>query len=348
MESSWQRFINNTILRRTVVLVAIIFVLWYVRAVMTEILLTFIFTYLIVHWLRLVQRWLPKLPTAITAVVTYAIIIFLAYVGVTKYMPILINQIVRMVDYVINFSQSNDMTWFTKYITHYVSMSTITTQVRHWVTIGISTLTSVGTFSFSFVMAVILSFFYSIELKQMNGFSRSFLDSNVAGWFFRDLYYFGQKFVNTFGVVLEAQFFIAITNTVITTVCLIVMQMPQIVALSVMVFAFSLVPVAGVIISLIPLCMVGYSTGGIKYIIYILIMIAVIHVIEAYVLNPKFMASRTQLPIFYTFVVLLVGEHFFGVWGLIVGVPIFTFFLDILGVKSFTKSKTNKINLQKL
>lgn len=344
MESSWQRFINNTILRRTVVLVAIIFVLWYVRAVMKEILLTFIFTYLIVHWLRLVQRWLPKLPTAITAVVTYAIIIFLAYVGLTKYMPILINQIVRMVDYVINFSQSNDMTWFTQYITRYVSMPTITTQLRHWVTIGISTLTSVGTFSFSFVMAVILSFFYSIELKQMNGFSRSFLDSNVAGWFFRDLYYFGQKFVNTFGVVLEAQFFIAITNTVITTVCLIVMQMPQIVALSVMVFAFSLVPVAGVIISLIPLCMVGYSTGGIKYIIYILIMIAVIHVIEAYVLNPKFMASRTQLPIF---VVLLVGEHFFGVWGLIVGVPIFTFFLDILGVKSFTKSKTNKINLQK-
>jgi hypothetical protein len=40
-----------------------------------------------------------------------------------------------------------------------------------------------------------------------------------------------------------------------------------------------------------------------------------------------------NLPIFYTFVVLLVGEHFFGVWGLICGVPVFTFLLDILGVK---------------
>ncbi|MCQ2569630.1 MAG: AI-2E family transporter, partial [Limosilactobacillus sp.] len=88
-----------------------------------------------------------------------------------------------------------------------------------------------------------------------------------------------------------------------------------------------------VCISLVPLCMVGYNTGGMRYIIYLLIMIAVIHAIEAYVLNPKFMASRTELPIFYTFVVLLVGEHFFGVWGLLVGVPIFTFFLDILGIK---------------
>ncbi|SII04319.1 Domain of uncharacterised function DUF20 [Mycobacteroides abscessus subsp. abscessus] len=62
-------------------------------------------------------------------------------------------------------------------------------------------------------------------------------------------------------------------------------------------------------------------------------MIAAIHVLEAYVLNPKFMSSRTQLPVFFTFVVLLVAERLFGTWGLIVGIPIFTFFLDVLGVK---------------
>src|SRR5699024_11407431 len=44
--------------------------------------------------------------------------------------------------------------------------------------------------------------------------------------------------------------------------------------------------------------------------------------------------SRTELPIFYTFVVLYVSEHLFGMWGLIVGIPVFTFLLDILGVKS--------------
>lgn len=45
------------------------------------------------------------------------------------------------------------------------------------------------------------------------------------------------------------------------------------------------------------------------------------------------MSSKTELPIFYTFVVLLAGEALWGTWGLIVGVPVFTFFLDILGVK---------------
>ncbi|NRE04462.1 hypothetical protein DBN73_17895, partial [Enterococcus faecalis] len=42
------------------------------------------------------------------------------------------------------------------------------------------------------------------------------------------------------------------------------------------------------------------------------------------VLNPKFMSSKTELPIFYTFVILLVSERLFGVWGLIVGIPVFT------------------------
>jgi predicted PurR-regulated permease PerM len=54
------------------------------------------------------------------------------------------------------------------------------------------------------------------------------------------------------------------------------------------------------------------------------------------------MSSRTELPIFYTFVVLMVSEKLFGTWGLIVGVPIFTFLLDIMGVKSIGDKKQNE------
>ena len=220
-----------------------------------------------------------------------------------------------------------------RYVSHYVSTATIMSQVRHGITIAVSTLTSIGAITVSFVMSLILSFFYTLELKQMNEFSHSFLDSDF-GWFFQDIDYFG--------VVLEAQFFIAICNTVITTIGLLFMRMPQIFALSLIVFIFSLVPVAGVIISTIPLAMVGYSVGGIRDVVYIIIMIIIIHTLEAYVLNPKFMSSRTDLPIFYTFIVLLIGEHLFGTWGLIVGVPIFTFLLDVLGVKSIRGAKKSK------
>lgn len=342
MVNAWHRFIDNVPLRRFVVLALLIWVLYLVRGMLSAILLTFIFTYIVVHWVRFVQRWLPKLPSLLVVLVTYAVLIAAVYFAVTKYLPLLITQIIKMVNSVLKFYQSQDGSWLIKQLNHYISAKTVTAQVKHGINLAFSTLTSLTKMAVTFFMSFILSFFYTIELKQMYSFSRLFLTSELFSWLFEDIYFFGKKFVNTFGVVLEAQFFIALCNTALTTICLMFMHMPQILALALMVFVFSLVPVAGVIISLIPLSMVGYSVGGIRDVIYIIIMIIAIHALESYVLNPKFMSSRTELPIFYTFVVLMVSEKLFGTWGLIVGVPIFTFLLDIMGVKSIGDKKQSE------
>lgn len=342
MVNAWHRFIDNVPLRRFVVLAFLIGLLYLMRAMLSTILLTFIFTYIVVKWIRLLQHWIPKLPTLLIVLVTYAVLIAAVYFAVTKYLPLLINEIIKMVNSVLKFYQSQDGSWLLKQINHYISQSTITTQLKHGINLAFSTLTSVTQMAITFLMSFILSFFYVIELKQMYSFSKLFLTSELFSWLFEDIYFFGNKFVNTFGVVLEAQFFIALCNTALTTICLLFMHMPQILALALMVFILSLVPVAGVIISLIPLSMVGYSVGGIRDVIYIIIMVIAIHALESYVLNPKFMSSRTELPIFYTFVVLMVSEKLFGTWGLIVGVPIFTFLLDIMGVKSIGDKKQSE------
>src|SRR5699024_10432267 len=104
------------------------------------------------------------------------------------------------------------------------------------------------------------------------------------------------------------------------------------IGLGIMVFFLGLIPVAGVIISLIPLCSIAYNLGGFTYVLYIFIMITVIHALESYILNPKLMSAKTNVPVFYTFIVLIFSEHFFGIWGLIIGIPIFMFLLDMLDV----------------
>lgn len=346
MNNAWERFKANKFLRRMVVLLAIIFILYCLRPMMNMILFTFIFTFLVVKWVRLVQRWLPKVPSWIIVLITYVVLIILVYFAITRYLPVLVNQITKIVNSMIKYYQNNGGT-ILKYVHHYVSNATIVSQTRHWMGILVKTLTNVGALTITFFMSLILSFFYTIELEQMNRFSRLFLQSKVA-WLFQDIHYFGKIFINTFGVVIEAQFFIALCNTAITTVCLIFMKMPQIFALSIMVFFLSLIPVAGVIISLFPLSMVAFTVGGWRDVIYILIMITCIHMLESYVLNPKFMSSRTELPIFYTFVILVFSEHLFGGWGLIVGVPVFTFFLDVLGVqRNKVQKQPVKENLDK-
>ena len=109
-----------------------------------------------------------------------------------------------------------------------------------------------------------------------------------------------------------------------------------------MIFLFSLVPVAGTIASLIPLSIIAYTVGGFKMIVYVLVMIAVLHALESYVLNPRFMADKTELPVFIVFITLLVSDHFMGVWGLLLGVPLLMFALDLLNIKPSSKNKKHR------
>ncbi|WP_125547126.1 AI-2E family transporter [Levilactobacillus lindianensis] len=331
--SIWQRFIDNVRLRRFVILALLIFVLWLIRSEMNMILLTFIFTFLVLQLVKAVRRFV-KVPPALIVTVTYVAVLGGLYWAITAYLPTIVTSSLRGIEGLINFYENpaNENSEIIRWISGYISNSNIVAQVQSSAKLVLNYLSTIGSFGFTVFMSMILSFFFTIESKQMTAFSKRFLTSTY-GWFFQDINFFATKFVNTFGVVLEAQFFIALCNTVITTIILAIMQMPQLATLAIMIFILSLIPVAGVIVSVIPLTILGYTVGGFRYVVYILVMIVVVHALEAYVLNPKFMSSRTELPIFYTFVVLLAGEALFGVWGLIVGVPIFTFFLDILGVR---------------
>jgi predicted PurR-regulated permease PerM len=60
-----------------------------------------------------------------------------------------------------------------------------------------------------------------------------------------------------------------------------------------------------------------------------MIMVAIVHAVEAYYLNPKIVSSYMEFPVFFTFLILLLSEHFMGFIGLMVGVPLFYIFLDI-------------------
>lgn len=329
----WKKFLENTRLRRFVVLMIIIATLFLFKDMISIILLTFIFSFLIIRLINWVQKRI-KIPSPVIVVAVYLILIVLMIAAATTYVPKLVVQSESLVKSMIHFYNNlpNDKGTVAYYINNYVKHSNILHQLQGGMTIVLGYVSKAGRMGFTFVMSLLLSFFFTVEKETTFKFSRSFLKGPYS-WFFKDIYYFAKIFINTFGVVLEAQFLIAIVNTILTCIGLGIIGVPQIASLAVMIFVLSLVPVAGVIISAVPMSFVAYTDGGLRDVIYVLIMLLIIHAIEAYILNPKFMSSRTELPIFYTFVVLFVSESLFGTWGLIVGIPIFTFFLDVLGVK---------------
>lgn len=87
----YQRFLANEKIRRLTVLLFVVFVLFLVRSMITTILLTFIFTYLMIHLVQIIQRFV-RIPTGVLAIMIYTLIVYLIYLAFTKYIPMLIHQ----------------------------------------------------------------------------------------------------------------------------------------------------------------------------------------------------------------------------------------------------------------
>ncbi len=330
---TYDKFLRHTPLRRTVVLATVFLVLWFARSVMSTILLTFIFSFLVTRVINAVRRRVPVRAVVVVAPLYLLVVAGVMYAAI-HYVPEIIKQSVNSFNSVLefyysgHFAHNETIQWVLKSI----DQMNLKTQIQHWVAAVLQYAGSLGGMVVTFVLSLLLSFFFTVEIDTVKKFGRQFLASPF-GWYFADLKFFADKFIDTFGVVIEAQIIIAIVNTTITTITLIFLKMPNIPTLAVMVFILSLIPVAGAFISTVPLAIIAFTVDGLQGVATIVIMILVIHALEAYVLNPQLMSSRTKLPIFFTFVVLLAGEELFGTWGLIVGIPIFTFLLDIIGVK---------------
>ena len=131
---------------------------------------------------------------------------------------------------------------------------------------------------------------------------------------------------------MGTQILISFINSILSAVTLSLLGFHQVIGLGFMIFILGLIPVAGVMISLIPLSIIAFKLGGVIMILYVLGMIVLLHALEAYFLNPKLMSMKTKLPVFFTFIILLLAEHFMGVWGLLFGIPLFLFLLDLLNV----------------
>ncbi len=225
-----------------------------------------------------------------------------------------------MIEYVLNLLQTSE----------YIQ------KLQSGVLVVINYLYNFGELALTVLISFLLSFFFMIDNKKTVAFSQLFLQGRGA-WFFEDVYYLGAKFTRAFGNVIETQLVIALVNTAITVFALAVMGFPQLLSLALMIFFLSLIPVAGVIISCIPLTFIAYSIGGFNDVIYILLIIVFVHALESYILNPRLMANKTEIPMFYTFILLYLSEHLFGLWGLIIGIPLFTFFLDLMNVKEIPR-----------
>ncbi|MBC7503802.1 AI-2E family transporter [Candidatus Gracilibacteria bacterium] len=202
-----------------------------------------------------------------------------------------------------------------------------------------------------FLIGLILSYIFVIERAPIVLFLSQIRGGNFA-FFYEEYAIIAHKIGNGFGAILKAQSLIAVVNAILTTLGLIAISIihggnlfPFIFTLSLIVLVFGFIPVFGTFISGVPILIIAYGYGGNISLLLAIAMIALVHAIEAYYLNPRIVSSYVHIPVFMIFLILMISEHFFGLVGLLIGVPIFVictgFLKDIDQHISHIKTKLN-------
>ena len=182
------------------------------------------------------------------------------------------------------------------------------------------------------VLALLFSYLILIDLNKLKAGIGRLRNSRVG-----DFYHEAAPPIGRFGILLgraiEAQAAIAVINTVLTLIGLLVLGIPLVAMLSMIVFVCSFVPVLGVFISTTPIVLVALNAGGPGLSLAAIVLVILIHVMEAYVLNPLIYGRHMKLNPVLTLIILYVGYHAFGLWGMLLGVPVARYFThDVLGV----------------
>ncbi|MBU3178049.1 AI-2E family transporter [Clostridium estertheticum] len=345
MQTIKQLFQKESVIK-ILLLAGLVLFVYLMRSILNLVLLTFMITYLVNSLQTSLSGKINKVikvNSNVIVIIIYMFMIITIGLLAVKYIPLAISQslhILNKIEY-INFSKNSKGVM--QYLSPVVDQINIASYAKAGIQSVMTFITDLGKGSLNFFMAILLSFVFVLEKDSILSFIYKFKHSKVSVAY-NYLSYLGNNFLNSFGKVIQAQIMIAISNTILSVIGLTIMGFPALFAIAFMIFILSLIPVAGVFISLVPLCLIAFKIGGLIKVIFVISMIFIIHAIESYILNPKFMSHTTNLPMFFTFAILLVSEHFMGIWGLLLGIPIFMFLLDLSGVDLSKKSsKLNKI-----
>ena len=179
------------------------------------------------------------------------------------------------------------------------------------------------------LLAILLSFILVLDWKEIAMRMKALETSRIRTFYLGAIPHLN-ALATVLGKAFSAQAIIAICNTILTAIGLFIFGVPNAALLSSIVFICGFIPIIGTFISSVPILLFGLQFGGVLLAFKLLIVISTVHVFEAYILNPKITSGFFHVHPILILVLLIMGERFFGVWGMVVGVPVGYYLITVL------------------
>jgi predicted PurR-regulated permease PerM len=184
------------------------------------------------------------------------------------------------------------------------------------VRLGHAVVVSVSRFVFLLFMTLMLAGYLMLTREKIIGFFRSLGPPSSRPSFDRLVW----RIDRGLSGVVRGQLIICLVNGLLSALGFWLFDLKYWPIMALIAGVMSLIPIFGAILSSIPAVAIGL-TQGFWTGLWVLLWILGIHQIEANVLNPKIIGTAARIhPVLVVFS-LVVGDHFFGLWGALLAVP---------------------------
>jgi predicted PurR-regulated permease PerM len=193
------------------------------------------------------------------------------------------------------------------------------------------------------ITVLLLSLFITVDFASLRAGVLKLKQSRL-NFLFDDLFPGIARIGNLIGKSFVAQGIVSLINAALTFLAMLLLGVENALLLSVVVFIFSFVPVIGIILSSIPIALMAViqPDGSLWLALWAIGAIVVIHLIEATFLGPKIVGKMLHLHPVLGIVVLAIGEHYFGIWGLLLAYPVAVYLISrVLGEEEASASAHN-------
>jgi len=185
--------------------------------------------------------------------------------------------------------------------------------------LGRSIIAAVSRAIFIFFMTLMLAAYIMITRERIFGFFRSLVFPDARRSF--DLLM--ARIDRGLSGVVRGQLLICAVNGVLSAIGFWLFDLKYWPILALLASVMSVVPIFGSILSSVPIVAIAL-TQSLTIALEALAWIVGIHQIEANLLNPKIIGDQARIHPVLVIFSLLVGEHFFGVTGALLAVPVFS------------------------
>lgn len=199
-------------------------------------------------------------------------------------------------------------------------------------------------FGFDLLLSVFLSFVIVWDLPQIRKGMKA-LSKSRLGKVYQEVAPGLTSFGTLLGRSFQARIGIALVNTALMLVIMLFTPIEKRVFLATIVFLGSFIPVVGVFISAVPILLISFQVSGIMLALKMLGAIVGITIFESLVLDPKIMGEALNLHALLVLIVLTVGGYYFGIWGVLLCVPVAVYIIQevIMGGEGRQEAQANAV-----